>query len=154
MHHEGVTATNKDIWSLNTLTTLLATAETTDGAMGAWVQRITPAGNVPLHVHSREDEAFYILEGSLTFYMGEERRPVGPGDFVFAPRGIPHQFTVDSDEVQMLVVVTPGGFESFFEELGTPAGERSLPPVEAPDMEKLAQMASRYGLELLGPPLS
>jgi quercetin dioxygenase-like cupin family protein len=145
--------TTTDLWTLNSLVTLRATAAATGGTMGAFEQWLTPAGNVPLHVHTREDEAFYVVAGRLTFYLGDERRVLGPGDFAFAPRDIPHQFTVDSDEARMFVVVTPGGFESFFAEVGTPASSRTLPSPEPPDMEKVGRAAAGYGVELLGPPL-
>lgn len=83
------------LWTLNTLTRLVATASSTGGALGVWEQRVTPAGNSPLHVHQREDEAFYILEGRVTFEIGGERLQASAGDFVFAPRQSPHRFAVD-----------------------------------------------------------
>lgn len=144
--------TDKDLWTLNSLVTILATAADTKGSLGAVVQHLTPAGNVPLHQHSREDEAFYILEGRLTFDVGDSSRTVGPGDFLFAPRGIPHRFTVDSDEARMVVLMTPGGFENFFADTGRPADSPTLPTPEPPDLGQLGAAAARYGVDLLGPP--
>lgn len=141
------------LWTLNTLTRLLAGAEATGGAMGAWDWRGTSAGNPPLHVHRREDEAFYVLEGRVSFEVGGERLAASAGDFVFAPRDLPHRFAVDSEEARMLVLVVPGGFERFFAEVGRPASSSTLPPLERPDPEAVARAAGPYGVEILGPPL-
>ncbi|HXF56431.1 MAG TPA: quercetin 2,3-dioxygenase [Actinomycetota bacterium] len=141
------------LWSINTLTRVLAGADSTEGAMGVWEWRGTSAGNPPLHVHHREDEAFYLLEGRITFEVGEERLHASAGDFVFAPRDLPHRFAVESAEARMLVLVTPGGFERFFAAVGRPAESSGLPPLERPDPEALARAAAPYGVDILGPPI-
>jgi quercetin dioxygenase-like cupin family protein len=141
------------LWTLNTLTRILAGAGTTGGAMGAWEWWGTAAGNPPLHVHHREDEAFYLLEGTVTFQVGEESFQTSAGDFVFAPRGLAHRFGVLSQEARMLVAVAPAGFERFFAEVGRPARVLALPPVETLDGGRLTALAAPYGVEILGPPL-
>jgi mannose-6-phosphate isomerase-like protein (cupin superfamily) len=141
------------LWTLNTLTRLLAGAASTAGALGAWDWRGSTAGNPPLHVHQREDEAFSVLEGRVIFEVGGTRLAASVGDFVFAPRGLPHRFAVDSDEARLLVLVVPGGFERFFVEVGRPADAATLPPAEEPDPEAVARAAEPYGVETLGPPL-
>src|SRR3989337_1708410 len=77
----------------------------------------------PLHVHSREDEALYVLEGQIRFRQGDDEFVAGPGTWVWGPRGVPHAFKVESEAARALVVVTPGGFERMFEEGGVPAAE-------------------------------
>ncbi len=72
---------------------------------------------------------------------------------MFAPRDVPHRFAVGSEEARMLVLVTPGGFERFFAEVGRPAEAGGLPPVERPDPEALSGAARPYGVEILGPPM-
>lgn len=142
------------LWSLNTLTRLLAGHAATGGSLGAFEQRLTAAGNPPLHVHGAEDEAFYVLEGRVTFEVGERRLEASPGDFVFAPRRVPHRFAVDSPEARLLVMVVPGGFERFFAEVGRPAETVELPTPSAPDPEALARAAGLHGVEILGPPIA
>jgi mannose-6-phosphate isomerase-like protein (cupin superfamily) len=76
-------------------TRLLATAEQTGGAFGLIEHVIIPAGEdsaSPWHVHHAEDEAFYVVEGQMTFLCGEQKVEAGPGTFVYGPREIPHGF--------------------------------------------------------------
>ncbi len=140
------------LWTLNTRTTVLATADSTTGALGAWEQHLTGAGNTPLHVHQKEDEYFYVLEGRVLFEVAAERLAAGPGDFVFAPRGLPHRFSVESEMARILVMVTPGGFEAFFSRVGRPAAGSGLPPAEEPDPQALGEAAASFGVQILGPP--
>ena len=111
----------------------------------------------PLHVHHNEDEAFYILEGEMTFYVGEETIKAGPGSFLFGPRDVPHTYTVDSGPARLLFLLTPAGFEGFIRETSEPTTSATLPPPseEPPDeaeMEELMAIAARYGNEIVGPP--
>ncbi len=120
-----------------------ASASDTAGAFSVIeiVQR--RGGEPPLHVHHREDEAFYLLVGAMTFYVGEHRLPATAGSFVFLPRGVPHTFTVDGDgEARVLQLCSPPGLEQFFRDWG----ERPL------DVEAMAQALAAYQVELVGPP--
>src|SRR5918994_6396344 len=102
------------VWYLGCLFTVLAASEETGGQFGL-IESLSPKGTEPpRHVHSREDEAFHLLEGEITFYIGEENYEATPGMFVSAPRGIPHSYTFETDVIRMLVLVAPGGFEEFF----------------------------------------
>jgi quercetin dioxygenase-like cupin family protein len=94
-----------------------ASSEQTGGAFSL-VEAIDPM-ETPLHVHEREDEAFYILGGEHEFQCGDETFRVGPGDFVFLPRGIPHAHRRlgDPSLSRMLIMVSPPGFEHFFVDL-------------------------------------
>lgn len=97
-------------------------------------------GEPPLHVHHREDEAFYVLEGEMTFHVGEQRLPAPAGSFVFLPREVPHGFTVDGEgEARVLQLCSPPGLEQFFREWG----ERPL------EVEAMAQALARYGVEFV-----
>jgi quercetin dioxygenase-like cupin family protein len=109
----------------------------------------------PLHLHHNEDETFYILEGEVTFVVGDERIDLSAGDFVFGPRDIPHAYVVRSERARMLVTASPGGVEQVFVNLGVPV-TGSEPPTDAvmPPMDELVRLFAGYGCEILGPPLS
>jgi len=107
----------------------------------------------PLHIHHREDEAWYILDGQMTFYVGDDTMTATPGTFVFAPRGIPHTFTVDVEPTRVLVFAAPAGFEHFALELGGEATSDVPPPgLMVPGPDVLGPVAERYGIEVVGPP--
>jgi quercetin dioxygenase-like cupin family protein len=128
-----------------------ATAKQTGGAFGL-IEQVMAAGFAsPWHVHHAEDEAFYVIEGELTFLCGDQKMQAGPGTFVYAPRDIPHGFRVEgTQEARVLLHFTPGGFEQFAIELSEPT-----PPAGPPDinawMEKVMALATQYNLEVLGP---
>jgi len=107
----------------------------------------------PLHVHHNEDEAWYVLDGKMTFFVGDEVLEATTGCFVFAPRGIAHTFTVDAEPTRVLVFASPAGFEQFATELGEPA-DTDTPPggLTVPGPEVLGPVAERYGIEIVGPP--
>jgi hypothetical protein len=109
-----------------------------------------------LHVHHQEDEGFYILEGEMTFYVGDKTIKARPGSYLFGPKDVPHAFRVDSGPAKLLFVFTPAGFEDLIREMGEPPRSLTVPPQpEAPpdeaEMERLAAIAARYGAEFLGP---
>jgi len=85
----------------------------------------------PPHYHKLEDESFYILEGEIDFYVGEQKVKAKAGDFIILPRNVPHHFELVTDTAKALLLITPAGFEVFFEEFGQPAKTLDLPPVPA-----------------------
>jgi quercetin dioxygenase-like cupin family protein len=96
----------------------------------------------PMHVHSREDEYSYVLEGEVGVQVGDEVRYARPGDLVLKPRGIWHAFwNRGAEPARLLELISPPGFERYFEEL-----EPLLRP--EPDFEALAALQARYGLEM------
>ena len=109
----------------------------------------------PLHLHHNEDETFYVLEGDVTFVVGDERIDVAAGGFLFAPRDIPHAYVVRSERARMLVTASPGGVEQVFVSQGVPV-TGSEPPTDAvmPPMDELVRLFSGYGCEIVGPPIS
>lgn len=141
-------------WLGVTLATIKATGKETGGRY-TLVEVLEPEGEeAPLHVHHREDESFWILEGELTFEVGEETIKASPGSFVFGPKGVPHRYTVDSGPARLLFILSPAGFEEFIYATSEPAQERTLPPPpEGPpdeaEMEQLGILARQYGCELL-----
>lgn len=101
-----------------------ARAEDTGGAIGLVEGSFYQGFGPPLHIHWREDEAFYVLEGEIRVRQGDDEF-AGPGTWVWGPRGVPHAFKVESEKARALILVTPGGFERMFEEGGIPLAEAS-----------------------------
>jgi quercetin dioxygenase-like cupin family protein len=142
------------LWAFGGLATIKSTSATTGGSVMV-SEQLAPRGvGSPLHVHHREDEWFYVLDGEVTFWVGGEVIVAPAGSFVFGPRDVPHTFLVSSDEARFLLVTEPGGFEDFMRAAGEPAQRLEIPPppTEAPDFEGLARLAASYGIEILGPP--
>jgi quercetin dioxygenase-like cupin family protein len=138
-------------WWFAGLAEIKATAEDTGGLLTIVEVTEPPGAEAPLHVHHREDEGFWILEGEVTLYVGDEVIAAGPGDFAWGPRDVPHRYTVGPNGCRMLFICTPAGFENLVREMSVPAQERTLPPAqeEEPDMEMVAAVAQKYGAELL-----
>jgi hypothetical protein len=108
-----------------------------------------------LHVHHREDEAFWLLEGELTVRCGARTFTAEPGSFTFLPRGVPHSFVVEGDRpARLLSICAPGGFERYFAAAGRPAEHDGLPPQAPPDVALLRRVGEDFGLEIVGPPLA
>jgi mannose-6-phosphate isomerase-like protein (cupin superfamily) len=144
----------EEVWFLQNRMTIKATAEATGGAFGLVESWIAAGAAPPLHVHRREDESFWVLEGRVRFRCGEQEVLAGPGSFVFAPRDVPHTFRVEGDEVaHMLTLLTPGGGERFFVEAGRVPDGPGLPE-GPPDIPTLQRVAPLYGMEIIGPPLA
>ena len=140
------------LWWMGSLAVIKATGADTGGQMTI-IEVTEPAGaEAPLHVHSREDEAFWILDGQVTFEVGGVTIQAGPGDYVFGPRHIAHRYTVGDDGCRMLFVLTPAGFENLVREMSEPALARTLPPMPdaEPDFERIQEVAEAHGAELLG----
>ena len=140
-------------WWFGGLAVIRATGADTGGQMTIIEMTEPPGTEAPLHVHHREDEAFFILEGSATIQVGEEEFEVGPGDYAFGPRDIPHRYTVGDEGCRMLFICLPGGnFEEVVLAMSEPAGARTLPPAveESPDMDRIAAIAEAHGCGLLG----
>ena len=103
-------------------------AEDSGGAMTV-LEEVPPMVDTPLHVHSHEDELFYVVEGEHIVRRGDEEFRLGPGEAVFCPRGVPHsQRRVDSGVGRELIVFTPGGFEQFFRDLAEAERSGTLGP--------------------------
>src|SRR6187455_3124113 len=118
----------------------LATGDDTDGKYSLWEAIVPPGGGPPPHVHSREEESFYILEGEITFTMGDKRIVASAGTFANMTVGTPHSFKNESSKpAKMLISVAPAGLEKMFFEIGVPLPDGSttaLPPTKE-EIEKL-----------------
>ncbi len=139
-------------WWFANLAEIKVTAEQTGGLLSILEITEPPNAAGPWHVHHREDEGFWILEGDVTLQIGDETIEAHAGDFAFGPRDIPHRYTVGDAGCRMLFIMTPGGFENLVREMSVPAKSRTLPPPsdEEPDWDHVARVAKANGCELLG----
>lgn len=115
------------IWHVGALLKFKATGAETNGQF--WLaEQLSPAGYAsPVHLHTREDEFFIVQEGEMVLRIGDDEHKVGPGATVFAPRGIAHQYRVETEGTRFLVLGTPAGFEEWFFQTGEPATSLELP---------------------------
>lgn len=129
----------------------LATGEDTNGMYALWEAIVPPGGGPPPHVHSLEEESFYILEGEIEFTIDGKRLVAGVGMFANMPVGTPHSFKNESGKpAKMLISVAPAGLEKMFYEVGVHLAEGAttpLPPTKE-EIEKLLAIAPRYGIEI------
>jgi quercetin dioxygenase-like cupin family protein len=112
---------------------------------------VPPGGGPPPHVHSREEEGFYVLEGAITLHVGDKPIVVTAGMFANMPVGTLHSFKNESGKpVKMLIFVAPAGLEQMFFEVGVPVaqGATTAAPPTKDEIEKLLAVASRYGVEI------
>ena len=116
--------------------------------------RVSPNNGPPPHIHSREDESFFVLEGEIDFQIGDEKITARPGTFIQGPRGIAHSFRNTTQlPARVLVFVTPGGFENFVKEFAQPVASFDSPaiPASKDQVDKLLAAAPKYGIQILPP---
>ena len=142
------------IWQLGNRFTLKAAGQHTHGNF-ALLEQVCSGPPAPMHLHENEEEAFYVLAGSVDLHLGDDVHQVEAGAFCLVPRGTPHTFVSTSTEpARLLVLVSPSGFEDFFAEV-----EQQFPESEGmPAMEQvgpaLTAIAAKHGCRIIGPPPS
>lgn len=118
------------------------TGEQSGGRLTQWIETTHPGGGPPPHYHTREDENFYVIEGSAEFFQDGEWKAVAPGTAVFMPKGVVHAFrNAGQTPLKMLITTVPSGFENFF---GGCAVEFSKEG--GPDMGRLVEIAGEHGI--------
>jgi quercetin dioxygenase-like cupin family protein len=149
--HRSATS-GETFWGPGDMYRFLVTGEETGGRYFAMEAFVPPGGGPPPHIHTNEDETFYVLEGACDFRLGDETIAAGPGDFVNVPRGTVHCFHNGSDApARLILTFTPAGMEGFFRD----TLERALDPSQpVPDnLDEVAaryvEAAPRYGMEFL-----
>lgn len=144
---------NKEILNwLGELAIIHADSKQTQGQVALVELFATKEGEVPWHVHHREDEGFFLLEGEMTLYIGDTEKKMKPGDFVWAPKDIPHRYSVDSaNYARVLMTFSPPGFEEFVRATSEPANDLTplYPAADSIDFEKVAELALTYGAEFV-----
>jgi quercetin dioxygenase-like cupin family protein len=140
-------------WWFGNLAVIKTTADDTAGQLTIVEITAPPGLEVPLHVHRRDDEGFWILEGDVTFEVGDATIEAHAGDYAFGPRNIPHRYTVGNDGCRMLFITVPGGLEDLIRDTGEPAPSRTAPPLPEPpdpaEMERLSALVAKRGYELV-----
>lgn len=145
--HKGRTPQPLNIVGEETL--VKVSAQDSDGTLAFFHLVAPPMSGPPLHVHTREDELFYVLEGELVFELDGERHTVRAGDTVYLRRGVAHTYqNFTTSDARLLIATTPGGFSDFFVELSA-----ATPPGALPPPDRVAAIGAKYGMTLLGPPM-
>lgn len=138
---------------LGDIYTILVTGEESNGRY-AWAKAVIAPGNgVPPHFHTREDEAFYILEGQLDFMVEGRDVQVSPGTVLHVPLGVIHAFKNNSGKLAKFLVQTiPSGFDKMLAECGQPVPAGTAPEAPKPeDVQRFLTRVSKYGIEVLRP---
>jgi len=140
-------------WYMGSLMTLLAEKAQTNGAFGFLEYLGKPGNEPPPHVHEREDELFYILEGEIDSFVGQQQFNLVAGECIFLPRLVPHGFRIRSARLRMLILLSPGGFEGYFREMSSPAKKLDMPTealtYSSADLEQAAKKCAQYGARFL-----
>jgi quercetin dioxygenase-like cupin family protein len=144
---------DRSVWYNGFLLTFLTTGEETQGKY-ALIEAVGTKGNVPPpHIHHREVESFYVLEGDMTVTVDDRKIKATPGTLVVVPRGTVHSFVIDSEQLRVLILVTPAGMEGWFKEFSVPARALTLPPpmgeVPYSDVQRMLDVGPRFGIEFV-----
>jgi mannose-6-phosphate isomerase-like protein (cupin superfamily) len=142
-------------WWMGSLAIIKATSKDTNGQFSVIEVVEHEDVEAPLHVHHNEDEAFWVLEGSLTFEVGDKTIKAEAGTFLFGPKDVPHRYRVDKGPARLLFILSPAGFENFIRETSELATSPTLPPhsdvqPSEEEMNQFMEIVQRYGCEILG----
>lgn len=142
-------------WYKGILITRLATAKDTGGAFDLILPIVRKGDEPPPHVHAQEQELFYVLEGNVDVYVGAEVFHLAAGECAFLPQGIPHAYLIQSPELRMLALITPGGFMDAFRPMEEPAKKMEIPSdmvtYATDNLEETMKILEQYGLRFLSP---
>ena len=142
-------------WENGNLTTNLAETKDTNGAYLLVEAMLAPGTEPPPHVHTHEDELFYVLEGEFDVYVGKDAFKVKAGECVFMPRFKPHAFVIRSSRLRLLALFTPAGLEEVFRSMSAPAKRLELPTgavtYSTGDLKQTAKRLGEYGARFLTP---
>jgi mannose-6-phosphate isomerase-like protein (cupin superfamily) len=145
-------------WAMQSHFEHLVDGEATDGSLGVAMVTQPPGIATPLHRHRNEAEAFFLVEGRMSYQAGDETFELYDGCFIYLPQGLPHAFRIrGTAPARILALTLPAGLLGLYDEVGVPATEHRLPGSDArtPEEEipRWVEVAPRYGLEVLGPPI-
>jgi quercetin dioxygenase-like cupin family protein len=140
-------------WFFGDIYTFKVTGKETNGAFTIFDQVVQPQNGPPPHIHHREDEAFYVIEGRFSFLSGDKETVCEAGSFIYIPRGVIHTFkNIGDTQGKLLVTFSPAGLEGFFYALATPATDLTKPPLFDPAVsDKLLEFAKEYAMDIVLP---
>lgn len=136
-------------WFGATATSFLADGESTRGEFALVDERATRGESVPLHRHD-DVESFFVLEGELTVFLGDEGARLTAGGFAHVPAGTVHGFRIESETARYLILTTPRHGD-FYRAITLPGQEDGSPPLEPIEGAQIGQAAREYGIERVGP---
>jgi len=142
---------NGTLWFIDNLARIALDGDASGGAFDVVEIEGRRGDMPPLHVHRDHDEAFHVVEGRLSVHLPDRTVELGPGEALFAPRGVPHVYRVESERAKWLGISTPARFADFVRDASDePRGDGW--PDREPDLARVAAAAARHGIDLLGPP--
>jgi quercetin dioxygenase-like cupin family protein len=152
------TGSGPGTWAMGSLFEHLVSAGQTDGRLGMSMVTQPPGTATPLHRHTQEAEALFVLDGHVSYQAGDTVHELTEGSFLFLPQHLPHAFRVRGDRpARFLALTVPGGLMGLYDEVGIPAREMRLPGEDglamADEIAKWNEVGPRYGLEVVGPPI-
>jgi quercetin dioxygenase-like cupin family protein len=147
--HAVAAGEGERIWIVGDTMTLKATGESSGGSVALFENLTVPGGGPPPHIHTSEDEFFYVLDGAFEIRIGDDLHALGPGGYAYVPRGTVHNFRNTAETPsRILVGFTPGGIEGFFRESGRPATDDGpAPPLDDDEIARTTAAAPKYGVE-------
>ena len=156
VHHAGQ---GPGTWAMGSLFEHLVAGGETGGTLGLSLVTQPPGIATPLHRHTREAEAWFVLEGRVDYRAGDDLHELSDGSFIYLPLGMPHAFRIrGARPARILALTTPGGLMGLYDEVGVPAGSMHVPGegegLEMPEeIARWNEVGPRYGLEVVGPPI-
>ncbi|HVW78900.1 MAG TPA: cupin domain-containing protein [Alloacidobacterium sp.] len=144
------TGQGHSFWLMGDFYSIKTAAEQTGGAYSITEIKSFPGNGPPPHIHHNEDECWYVVEGAFSVIINDRIFDIADGDYVRIPKGTPHTFkNVGAVPGKMLVILSPGGLEGLWAELGQPGSSQEQPREDDPSvLNRLLSLAPRYGLEI------
>jgi quercetin dioxygenase-like cupin family protein len=147
------TAQQRIAWIGGSVHRVLLDGTATDDRLAMLRSSMRGGAASPVHVHDREDETVYVMDGEATFWAGHRRWDLTAGDTAFLPRGVPHTYLITSDTADLITVCNPAGIEEFFRAAGWDSSDPP-PPDWVPTVEAMRLAAEACGQRVLGPPIA
>ncbi|MEU6540690.1 cupin domain-containing protein [Streptomyces sp. NPDC047000] len=144
-------ATGEPFWFLGGQTRVRVPGAVTGRAMSVLEFSETQGQAPPLHIHDGEDEVWIVLDGEISFFVGDERHDLGAGEIAYGPRGVPHSYLVRSARSRLAAVFAPAGIEEWFRRNGSPVTDLDGAPALF-DLDAIVASAGEFGLRVAGPP--
>jgi len=138
-------------WWFGQLAEIKATSADTGGQFTLVEVTCPPSYQGVRHIHHKEDEGFWLLDGQMDLEVGGKHIAMNAGDYAFGPRDIPHSFSAGDAGCRVLFILTPGGFENLIMATSAPAASRTIPPHsdEVPDFARMQAILAPFGGEIV-----